>query len=153
MVFNATFNNISVISWQSVLLVEETGENHRPVASHWQTTIRSRPRRPLTIMVDSITNNNNMNNSGDKPQYTVLKQQRFCLSLIDNFLCLSHVLCKSLLSSCVKQFHQYKKETSNSLLKSLNTKKSMTYVDSNLGQAQQYGSVKLVEWIPNLLSW
>ena len=40
MVFKATFNNISVISWQSVLLVEETrvpGENHRPVASHWQT--------------------------------------------------------------------------------------------------------------------
>jgi hypothetical protein len=37
MVFNATFNNISVISWQSVLLVEETrglGEKHRPVASH-----------------------------------------------------------------------------------------------------------------------
>jgi len=35
MVFNATFNNISVISWCSVLLVEETGvpgENHRPVA-------------------------------------------------------------------------------------------------------------------------
>jgi len=40
MVFNATFNNISVISWRSVLLVEETGgpgENHRPAASHWQT--------------------------------------------------------------------------------------------------------------------
>jgi hypothetical protein len=34
MVFNATFNNISVISWRSVLLVEETGENHRPVAGH-----------------------------------------------------------------------------------------------------------------------
>jgi uncharacterized DUF497 family protein len=36
MVFNVTFNNISVISWRSVLLVEETGvrrENHRPVAS------------------------------------------------------------------------------------------------------------------------
>jgi hypothetical protein len=33
MVFNAAFNNISVISWRSVLLVEETGvpgENHRP---------------------------------------------------------------------------------------------------------------------------
>ena len=28
MVLNATFNNISVISWQSVLLVEETGESH-----------------------------------------------------------------------------------------------------------------------------
>jgi hypothetical protein len=40
LVFNATFNNISVISWRSVLLVEETGvpgENHRPVASHFQT--------------------------------------------------------------------------------------------------------------------
>jgi hypothetical protein len=34
MVFNATFNNMSV------LLMEETGghgENHQPVASHWQT--------------------------------------------------------------------------------------------------------------------
>jgi len=31
MVFNGTFKNISVISWRSVLLVEETGisgENH-----------------------------------------------------------------------------------------------------------------------------
>ena len=31
MVFNTTFNNISVISWWSILLVEETGvptENH-----------------------------------------------------------------------------------------------------------------------------
>jgi hypothetical protein len=28
MVFSATFINISVISWWSVLLVEETGENH-----------------------------------------------------------------------------------------------------------------------------
>ena len=37
MVFNATSNNISVISWQSVLLVEETGGHQRPVASHWQT--------------------------------------------------------------------------------------------------------------------
>ena len=37
MVFNVTFNNISAISWRSVLLVEETGENHRPVASHCQT--------------------------------------------------------------------------------------------------------------------
>jgi hypothetical protein len=37
MVFNATFNNISIILWQSVLLVEETrisGENHRSATSH-----------------------------------------------------------------------------------------------------------------------
>jgi hypothetical protein len=40
MVFNATLNNISVISWPSVLLVEETGvprEKHWPAAGHWQT--------------------------------------------------------------------------------------------------------------------
>ena len=40
MVFNATFNNISSISFRSVLLVEEPGvpgENHRAPASHWQT--------------------------------------------------------------------------------------------------------------------
>jgi len=65
MVSNATFNNVLVISWRSVLLLEETrdqrkpwicrksltnfityccieytspwGENHRPVVSHWQT--------------------------------------------------------------------------------------------------------------------
>ena len=37
MVFNATFNNISVISWQSVLLFEKAwvhGENHRPVCRY-----------------------------------------------------------------------------------------------------------------------
>ena len=35
--FNATFNNISVISWRSVLSVKEIGvleENHQPVTSH-----------------------------------------------------------------------------------------------------------------------
>jgi hypothetical protein len=39
-VFNATFKNISVISWQSVLFMGETcvpWENHQPAASHWQT--------------------------------------------------------------------------------------------------------------------
>jgi len=42
MVFNAIFNNISV------LLVEEIVENHRPAASHWQTwshnVVSSTPR-------------------------------------------------------------------------------------------------------------
>ena len=40
MVLNATFNNISLISWWTVLLGEETGvpgENHRPIASQLQT--------------------------------------------------------------------------------------------------------------------
>jgi hypothetical protein len=42
MVFNTIFNNISAISWRSVLLVEETRvprENHWPVPSHWQTLL------------------------------------------------------------------------------------------------------------------
>ena len=39
-----TLNIIASISWRSVLLVEEIGvlgENHRPVASHWQTLSHS----------------------------------------------------------------------------------------------------------------
>ena len=51
MVFIVIFNNISVISCRSVLLVEETGvpgENHRAVASHSQTlshdVVSSTPR-------------------------------------------------------------------------------------------------------------
>ena len=51
MVFNANFNNISVISWQSVSLVEETretGENPRPATSNCQTlscnVVSSTPR-------------------------------------------------------------------------------------------------------------
>ena len=39
MVLNATFNNISVISWRAVLLLEKTGvhgENHRPAVSDCQ---------------------------------------------------------------------------------------------------------------------
>jgi len=38
LVFNATFINISAISWRPVLVVEEArvpGENHRPWASNW----------------------------------------------------------------------------------------------------------------------
>jgi hypothetical protein len=51
MVFNATFNNISGIFWQSVLLMEETRvprKNHWPAASPWQTlshnVVSSTPR-------------------------------------------------------------------------------------------------------------
>jgi hypothetical protein len=37
MVLNITFNNMAVISWRLVILMEEngvSGKNHRPVASH-----------------------------------------------------------------------------------------------------------------------
>jgi hypothetical protein len=52
MVFKATFNNISAISWMSVLLVEESGvsgEKHQPVASYVlilsHNVVSSTPRR------------------------------------------------------------------------------------------------------------
>jgi hypothetical protein len=52
MVFNATFNNISVISYVAVSFIgEETGvpgENHRPVTNNWQilshNVVSSTPR-------------------------------------------------------------------------------------------------------------
>ena len=54
MVFNVTFNNISVIHVFVVLLVEETGvpgENHRPAVSPIQTlshnVVSSTPRHEL----------------------------------------------------------------------------------------------------------
>jgi hypothetical protein len=58
MVLNATFNNSSVISWRSVLLVEETRvpeENHRLAASHWQSlshnVVSSTPRHLTTVVM------------------------------------------------------------------------------------------------------
>ena len=64
MVFNATYNYISVISWQSVLLVEETGvpgENHWIAVSHWQTlsynVVSSTPRHELQRYVLSLKTN------------------------------------------------------------------------------------------------
>ena len=56
---NATFNNISVISWRSVLLVEVTegpGDNHRPVTSHWQTLSHN---AILLALIEIRTHNNN----------------------------------------------------------------------------------------------
>jgi hypothetical protein len=47
MVFNATFDNILVISWQSVLLMEETGvcgENRRPVDKLYYKMLYLTPR-------------------------------------------------------------------------------------------------------------
>ena len=61
MVFNATFNNISVISWRSVSLVKEMGvpgENHKPAASHWQTlshnVVSSTPRHERGFVLTTL---------------------------------------------------------------------------------------------------
>jgi hypothetical protein len=58
MVFNVTCNNISVISWQSVLLMEEAGvpnENHWPSTSHWQTLSHN-----VVLMMNRDSNENKM---------------------------------------------------------------------------------------------
>ena len=58
MVLDATFDNISVLSWRSALLVEETGvlgENQRPVASHWQTLSHNVVSSALCVELDSIS--------------------------------------------------------------------------------------------------
>jgi hypothetical protein len=53
-VFNDTFNNISVILWRSVLFGEETGgpgEKHRSVTNHWQTLSRNVVHPPLSPLM------------------------------------------------------------------------------------------------------
>jgi hypothetical protein len=57
LVFNATFNNISVVSRRSVLLVEKIGglrENHYPVTSLWQTLSHNVVHLALVIGTDCI---------------------------------------------------------------------------------------------------
>jgi len=54
MVFNATFNNISAISWWSVLLTEETGvprESHWSAASQPQTLSHNAVSSALRLIV------------------------------------------------------------------------------------------------------
>ena len=75
MVFNATFNNIEVISRQSVLLVQETaepGENHRPVTSYQQT---------LSPNVASSTPRHKHGQSNNDFIYKLgsIKRKRYCL--------------------------------------------------------------------------
>ena len=44
MVFNVTYNNMSVISWRSILFGggnRSTRINHRPVASYWQSVLHN----------------------------------------------------------------------------------------------------------------
>jgi len=61
MVLNATFNNISAISWRSVLLIGEIEvpvENHQPAANHFQTLsqndVSNTPHHePTTLVVMS----------------------------------------------------------------------------------------------------
>ena len=90
---NFTFNNISVISWRSVLLVEETRvhrENHWPAASHWQTlshNIVSKTPRLIGIQTHNV--------NGDRHwlhKYIILKGKvHFCTRTIHKYLWIRRV--------------------------------------------------------------
>ena len=71
MMFHATFNNISVISWRSVLVV---GRNRRPSASHWQTLSHN--------VVLSRHRHERGNFSGDKRVKWVNEKRKFIQGLL-----------------------------------------------------------------------
>jgi hypothetical protein len=66
MVLNATFNNISVVLWQSVSLVEETGvpvENHRPKL---QVTDKLQVSHNVVLSTPRLSGIQTHNVSGDR---------------------------------------------------------------------------------------
>ena len=75
MVFNDTFNNISVILWRPISLVEDTGvpgENYLPATNHWQTlshNVVSNTRRLSGIWTN--------NDSGDRHWLLAVTQQPY----------------------------------------------------------------------------
>ena len=81
MVFNATFNNISVILLL-VLLVEETGvpgENHQPVASHWQTLSHD-------VVSSTPRHEGGSNFSGDRYWYLIFRSVEFYSHVLRNWI-------------------------------------------------------------------
>jgi len=75
-----TFYNISVISWWSVLLMEETGvqgENHRPVACPWEilshNDVSSTPHHEIAEKSDDITPINRTKHNGCTSEWWTLQ--------------------------------------------------------------------------------
>ena len=63
MVFNPTFNNISVISWWSVLLVGDTGipgETHRHIASHCFQIKGYNNYSSIVVPIERVLSNKNI---------------------------------------------------------------------------------------------
>ena len=95
--FSSTINNISVISWWSVLLVEDIGvpgENHRPVTSHWRTLYHIMLYRVHLDMSEVLAHNVSVDNNecigSYKSNYhtfmtTTVQTQQHILTLIRLF--------------------------------------------------------------------
>ena len=109
MVFNTTFNNISVISWWSVLLMEETGV---PVASHWATLLHNVVLSTcmgfkLTTLVVIGTDCTGSWKSNDGP----------CSCLVRKYLLLEHIrvylicYCTDVLSWGVTSYFSFKQNS------------------------------------------
>ena len=63
MVLNVNFNDISVISWRSVLSVEEIGvpgENHRPASSHCEGLSHNVVSSTSCLFIHEWVTNNGM---------------------------------------------------------------------------------------------
>ena len=111
MVFDANFNNISVISWQSILLVEETGENHWPVVSlshnvvlsipHHEQGSNSQFKRWWALIAQVVVNPTTIQSQVRQPQHVLNSPCNF-LTMWYN----SHVLYGSLSLQTYLYFHK-----------------------------------------------
>jgi hypothetical protein len=84
MVFNATFNNFSVISWQSVLLVAEIKSICRK-PSHWQTlshNVETSTPRLSGIRTHNISRNQTTMRSQSRPRWALFN----CLNKFNNII-------------------------------------------------------------------
>jgi hypothetical protein len=65
-VFNATFSNISAISWQPALVVDEVGvpsENHRPWANNWLALSSAAMNNIKTLIINLYFTDTNIKKS------------------------------------------------------------------------------------------
>jgi hypothetical protein len=115
-VFKITFNNMSVISLRSVLLMEEIGvprENHRPAASHWQTlshnvVSNTWARCEFTTLVvistdciGSCKSNNHTITTTTIPFIHSAVTKKILITIFNQLKSKCHCPCKSVIGACI----------------------------------------------------